>query len=231
MHEDLARLAVIDQLDRSTDKTKRRRASARQAIADTRTAIEGATRAVAAAQELFDTNRSEERALHRRLEAARGHRGNALRLLETGQGDPEGAQRQLDKSSALIDELETEMLEVLEAQDGLSTSLEAAKSAQAAKEAHLAELEAAQPAIEEEVTLALASDAEARAPVWSALDADLQQRYQDFRAKRMWAVSRIRDNACNACNKVVRQQHIADLKRGLIAPCMGCRRWLVLPDG
>jgi predicted nucleic acid-binding Zn-ribbon protein len=230
VHEDLERLATVDRLDRSIDKARRAIAGGRRAIEEGKGRLQQATDSQQAAQQAVDDTRAEERALHRRLEAARGHRANALRLLETGQGDPEGAQRQLDKSSALIDELETEMLELMERQDAQQAALAAATEVRAAEQSKVDELVEAQPALEAEQRASIAADQEEREPVWAQLPADLQQRYDDFRAKRMWAVSRLRDGACHACNTVVRQQHVADLKRGILKPCMGCHRFLVVPD-
>lgn len=230
MHEDLERIVAIDRLDRSSDQARRARAAAHQSQADAVAALAAAGDALAAAEAALEANRGAERALSRRLTDARQAQSRALRVLETGVGDPEAAQRQHDRSGALIDELETDMLEILEQQDTLVGARDAASQHQAATRQALAEAEAAVPPAEAAAEAVLTADASARAPLWSALPAELQQRYDDQRAKRRWAVARIREKACNACNTVVQQQHVADLKRGLIRPCMGCGRFIVPSD-
>ena len=231
MHEDLERLAVVDELDRRSHTTRRRRDKARDAVAEAARAITDAEASKASAASSLAENKTTERALQRRLDEGRRHQGNALRLLETGQGDPEGAQRQLDKSTALIDELETELLEVLEVQDTRQAALSAASATLEHATAKHAELAGALPAIEAEAEAALSADAEARQPVFAQLPGEVQTRYDSFRAKGRWAVATIDKGACNACYQVVQQQHISDIRRGIVKPCMGCHRWLVLDDG
>jgi len=230
VHEDLERLATIDTLDRSSHATRRRRDKARRDVTEASEAVTAAEAALARAEQALSENKTVERGLQRRLDEGRRHRGNALRLLETGQGDPAGAQRQLEKSTALIDELETELLEVLEVQDERSAAVEAATEALRAARARHGELSQALPGIEADAEAALAADAAARAPVYDELPSDVQSRYDSFRAKNKWAVARVVRDACNACYKVVQQQHVSDLKRGIIKPCMGCHRWLVVEE-
>lgn len=230
MHEDLERIVAIDRLDRSSDQIRRTRNAARQRLNDARTALEAAKTALTEAEATLEANRVEERALSRRLSDARQAQQRALRVLETGVGDPEAAQRQHDRSGALIDELETGMLEVLETQDTLIEARDLATRTRDAQITAVAEAESALPPAESEAEAALAADAAARAPLYDGLPTELQQRYDDQRAKRRWAVARIREKACNACNTVVQQQHVADLKRGLIRPCMGCGRFIVPSD-
>jgi len=61
------------------------------------------------------------------------------------------------------------------------------------------------------------------------LPADLRQRYDMLRAgKKKVAVARLVDGSCQGCQMTVPVQQVADLKRGLIEPCRGCGRFLLL---
>ena len=68
-------------------------------------------------EQSLSEERAAERSTHRDLEQVRTYRSRAQRALEQGLGDPEAAQRQLDQTSAQIDDLETALLERLEAQE------------------------------------------------------------------------------------------------------------------
>lgn len=230
MHEDLERLAAIDALDRSSHASRRRRDAARSALAEAESALAAAVTTHEQATAALEGTKQSERVLQRRLDEGRRHQGNALRLLETGQGDPAGAQRQLEKSTALIDELETEMLEVMEVEDAQQQACDAAKQAITDATSVRDERADALPGIESTSADELARDAAARSPLLDELPSDLRARYESFRAKGRWAVARLERGACNACYKVVQQQHITDIRRGLLKPCMGCHRWLVVDE-
>ena len=231
MHEDLMCLQGMDAHDRAATKARRQA----QALRDDRgarvAAVGACEEALTRLEQSLSEERAAERSTHRDLEQVRTYRSRAQRALEQGLGDPEAAQRQLDQTSAQIDDLETALLERLEAQDALEVQKQAAKEALRAAHASLQELMATYAdtlaSHEQEADL----QAGKLQDLASGLPSDLRVRYDGHRAKGRWAVASIREGACNACNQVVRQQHISDLRRGLLKRCLGCHRFLVLADG
>ncbi len=231
MHDELVRLRDMDTRDRAAERARREAEKLRQARRDAEGVIDAARAEVARIEAEKAALKKAEHATQRDLEQARTYRSRAERALQQGLGDADAAQRQLESTTEQIDELETHMLEHMEAADALSEELGAAEIAvEKAVEAHgtLMETWESELATQEQ----LAADETARLEELRAgLPSDLRDRYDGHRAKKRWAVAIIREGACNACNKVVRQQHISDLRRGLLKPCLGCHRYLVLAEG
>jgi len=231
MHDDLVQLRDMDTHDRAADRARREAEKLRQARRDAEGVIDAARAEVARIEGEQAALKKAEHATQRGLEQARTYRSRAERALQQGLGDADAAQRQLESTSDQIDELETQMLEHMEAADSLAAARAAAEVAvEKAVEAHatLMKTWASELATQEQ----RAADESARLQELAAgVPADLRDRYESHRAKRRWAVAVIREGACNACNKVVRQQHISDLRRGLLKPCLGCNRFLVLAEG
>jgi predicted nucleic acid-binding Zn-ribbon protein len=229
MHEDLVRLDRVDTLDRERWRRESEIHKQQSALADAEALVASRRAALAEREAERDANRKEERAIHRRLEEYRQRRASGVRMLEQGRGDPEAAQRQIERCDELIDEAETEMLERLEAADGLD---EAVQAAQGGVDEASEQLAALQQTVPERVTALQAeirSIAGDREGVFASLPGDIQSRYASFRGKRKWAVARVKGDSCDACRMKVAPQIIADLRRGLVVQCRGCKRWLVEP--
>jgi predicted nucleic acid-binding Zn-ribbon protein len=228
MHADLERLASLNDLDQELDRVLRELADARALVQRADDAIADATRTRDAAQAEVDVARNEERTLQRKLEEYKTRQQGAIRILETGAGDPTLAERQLSQCAAILDQTETEMLELMERQDRLKAQLTATeraldKTGIARKEAeHLAPGRIAKldrQRVELEAKRAQLSD---------GLPIDLRKRYDTLRGgKKKYAVARLDKDVCRGCQMVVGSQQIADIRRGLMEPCRGCGRWVV----
>lgn len=227
MHPDLERLSRIDAIDRERRRLSARVEAETTAHREATEAVERAERALRDLQQQRQAGVDEERELSRKLHRYRDRRTSALRVLESGQGDPDAAQRQLDQCDAIIDETETAVLELLERQDALSGSLEAAEAALSATRDHLEALANALPATLEGLRAELAEREDERQRELAALDASTADRYERLVARRGTAVARVEGGACSACRRVIQAQHLADLRRGLIQPCHSCNRWLI----
>jgi uncharacterized protein len=171
-----------------------------------------------------------ERTLARDIAQYTRSRKSALNVLEGGGGDPEAAQRQLSRCDGMIDEAETETLELMEQRDGLEVDRDAAltilaartrdrEAEQARGEARCVELDVEESRLSERRTTAILG-----------LDKDAHRRYHDLMRRKGTAVAKIEKETCTACNTKMPGQQIADIRRGLIAPCRQCARWLVLDD-
>ncbi len=229
MHEDLARLERLDTLDRDIASRKTEIAKLAQHLADAEAGATAAASAHEAAAAAVTENDKAQKANNRRTREYEQRRDSAIRILEMGSGDPDAAQRQQESCEALIDDAETEMLELMEQADLMKAALSAAETAkrdaEATLEAAREEVPVKTAALEAEI-----ADLEAkRPPVLAELPADIRSRYEAWRARNKWAVARIERNACKACRIEIRSQHLTDLRKGRMEPCRGCHRWLV-PD-
>lgn len=229
MHPDLARVGRLSEFDAELERLGKELINARSAVADTERVEREAMAARDRVQADLLSATAEERALHRQLDDYRAKQQSATRILETGAGSPDAAQRQLVQCSAILDDLETKLLEMFERQDGLRASL-------AAAETELAKAGSERSRVANETPGVLARlEAEERAAlpkrtaVANELSPEVRQRYDMLRAgKKKVAVARLVDGSCTGCQMTVPAQHISDLRRGLMEPCRGCGRFLLL---
>ena len=227
MHEDLERLDRIDRLDRGRAKRQAEVVKAQDNWERARAELAQKETARAACATAVEDNRAAQKALQRKIGEFVKRRTSAERLLASGQGDPEAAERQVDRCTALIDDVETEMLELLEAQDALQAALDAAEAEREGAAQHLAGLDDTVPEQVRTLEAEAARLATEQDALMAELPSDLASRYQAWRARKKWAVARVVRNACDACRMEVQPQHRSDLRRGRIAPCRGCHRWLI----
>lgn len=229
MNDEQVALERLDALDRDIARIEGEIAAAAKRLADADAALTAATAAHVEARGRLDASRTDERANQRRIDEFRASRASATRILETGAGNADAAQRQLDRCDALIDEAETAMLELLERQDAIQAEVTRAEAALArateVRTAAAAEVPVKRAALDAE----LAERTGQRAPAFEALPAELRNRYADFRARNRWAVAKVRDNACEACAMAVQPQMVVDLRRDRLVTCHGCHRWLSIP--
>jgi len=230
MHDDLVRLRQMDTHDRNAARASKAARALRDDRRGREKALADAEAHLAQVEEDAQSLRKTELTAHRDLERARTYQTRARRALEEGLGDAEAAQRQLEQTTVQIDDLETQLLEHMESGDAMTEKRASAATAIDSAKAHLAEL---LERFDGELAAHLAEEAQQAAEVRSIaplLPPELKGRYEDLRAKRQWAVAIVREGACNACNKVITQQHISDIRRGLLKACMGCHRFLVIPE-
>ncbi len=231
MHEDLERLDRLDRLDRDRFRQDLKIKELRSEHEALRATLGEQEAVLGARQGAVDENATGQRGLQRKLSDYRNSRASAVRLLETGQGDAEAAQRQIDRCEALIDETETELLELLEQADALEALVSEASAAVAASRERLAQLDGSVPEEIAKLQASMASLTEQRRALIDTLPRELVSRYEHWRARGKWAVSRIVGKTCDACRMEVQPQHRSDLRRGRIAPCRGCHRYLIPDEG
>ena len=228
MHPDLDRLKEADAADRSLAASDRALRDARSRLQQATTAATHADAQRASASTALTALIQRERALQVELDGHRASQRAALRVLETGVGNPDAAERQRVGTLALIDETETRLLEVMEALDAARAHDTAA--AAGASQAHQAQAQA-------DAALGVAqAQAAADRPGWiaardaalGAVDRELSARYLLLVQRKGTAVATIHQLACSACHVAVIQQDVTDLQRGLMAACRGCGRWLVV---
>lgn len=229
MHPDLERVARLAELDAELDRVVAELKEVRGRLARAEAAERDVARERDAAQAALDEARRDERAIQRKLEEYRGQMRAATRMLETGAGNADAAERQLAQCRAIIDATETEYLELMEKLDGLVAALDGVERRVAQAGTTRADAERDAPPAADVLAAREADLRRRREALFAELPADMRGRYTDLReGKRKTAVSAVEDGTCKACRMTIAAQLLADLRRGLIHPCRGCGRWLVV---
>jgi predicted nucleic acid-binding Zn-ribbon protein len=198
-------------LDASLSRAHRAESAAAAKIAEIEAALTG--------------NEAAQRALEADIRGHAERRRSATRALEAALGDPDVAERQIAAARAAVAEIEDRQIELLEAGESLTGQRDAARRALA--DARLDRDRRVAAATDQRADLdvrrkaATAAGSAAR----GLLPRDLLGRYDMLRSKG-FAVARIVDHACGACQGHVQAQHVAELRKGRLDPCRGCGRFL-----
>lgn len=226
MHPDLEQIATAYAADRQIATLRRKRTTAEATLADGKKAAADAQKARDAAQAELRRLGSEEQSLAAKTTEYQARKAGAQRVLDTG-GNLDVAQRQLDQVNAILDDVETQGILNLEAQDAARVAVALADKALAERRKVEADVVERIPkeiaAIDAEISRHEAERVAALAP----LDHNTRERYMLLLAKKGSAASEVKGGVCAACSMAVQPQHLADVKRGMIVPCRGCSRWLI----
>lgn len=228
---DTEALDTLDRVDRERARFRLDAERLESELRDTATALAARRAEEDAARAGFEALRTEERATERRIDELRDKKRSATRILETGAGDPAAAQRQIDRCDALVDEVETELLGLLDRLDAAKRSFDEATARRVRAEQVAGTVGVEMPPRIQDLRAretAAQADVDARL---SGLATELRNRYLGLREKGRWPVARVKDGKCDACSMTTPPQTVVDLKRGRLLECHGCRRWLLLPPG
>ena len=158
-------------------------------------------------------------------------RDRANKALESGMGNAEAAQRQIDTCSERIDELETEILEAMEVREEDESALAAAKTAVEEAITALAEIEAQHRPILEAIAAEIADVDAQRATHIATLPAYERRTYEELTKRKGYALSAIVDRTCSACQNTIPYALQNDLRQGRLITCETCHRWLFFREG
>lgn len=208
---------VFDDLDSKIRHAERKLSRLDAAARDALTALEALDAQIAA-------SRAEEAQLLKRLKAYESQRDAALRAQAAGMGG-DAVDRQLTNTASLIDEVETALLELLDARDALLAQRDDARrnqddAASAAASAHV------------EHDARLAADRKARDAQRRRILDRVQVIHRDHReldparASRR-QTSRLAGNTCSQCHRVIPLNFIADIEDDIPVRCEGCGRFVV----
>lgn len=221
--ETLTRLADIDD---ELLKLSRQRDRILQRMPDATEVRDAAARARQEAWDAVQESKTAERDTDKRLHAFMHRKANANRALELGTSDAAAAIRQLEQCIQAIDELETELLELMEQTEALEEILSTAEASLAREEEHLLEVAAS---VDADLPPVEARQEELRAQKEvekKDLIRDTRTRYELFSARKM-AFARINGGACSRCHTHLGPQREQDVRRGRVLNCPRCHRWIV----
>lgn len=224
----LAALADVDDVIRDAD---RKRKAARASVPAAQKARDNAEQAVSEAEQTLADHTDTERANQRKLNEYETFLERANRALATGAGDPEAAERQRVSCIGIIDDLETDQLELMDGRETLETAL-AARRAElvVAEEAVVAATAACAPEVKVQTARLMAAKGDAIHLRTKLHKAELV-RYDALMARNRRPVSTlIKKDICKACNRVQFPRAMQELKSGRLIQCAGCGRWLHAPE-
>ncbi|MFK7931338.1 MAG: hypothetical protein AB8H79_24360 [Myxococcota bacterium] len=213
--------AVLDDLDKKLAKQRARVPHADDAIDACHKTLMRSIAAYKAAKEV-------ERATAREVEQYEKRRSQAQRALDSGMGNAEAADRQVQQCTSIIDELETRQLDEMETSEALDQAVKAAELALEAAEASRAEHAKLSPPIIEDLLARRAVAQAERDAIFPLLHAEVANRYTVLRRTKTFSVSAIPYNTCIPCRRTVAMAEAADVRRGLLRACRACGRYLVL---
>ena len=176
------------------------------------------------------TLKGEEQRLQQEIETYERRRSTAHRVLETGNGDPDAAERQLKQCADIIGELESELLMNLDSHEqtdgdivhhtvALTTLGQSTVDTLSTLTETIAQCE---QTIHEKKT--------SRTHIASQLESFLLKRYEQLRQSKGTAVARVVDECCRSCRLAIPMQDQSDLRRGREIACKKCGRWLFLAE-
>ncbi len=188
-----------------------------------------AAEALEAARVALDGVRTEERRVMRKLDSYRKRVSTTRTMIDTGKApDYRLAEQQLRSCILIVDDLETEALELMEQRD------DAEQVAEAAQQAFDAAEDASTRAVVRERDRIPAIDREledldlARPALQEALTHEHRGPFRTLRARNRSAVATLRDGACSVCNYASPSQVVNEIEgHTRVHTCRNCGRFLL----
>jgi predicted nucleic acid-binding Zn-ribbon protein len=233
LHPELVAISNLWQADVRVDSL---RAEHERLVATVNSTIQAQKDAIAArdaARAALDATKTEERHNSRELDSYAQKRDATKKMLDDGSApNYEMAERQLANCIALVDELETKGLDLLDRLDARTAELAAAEKArvdaESAEKAARQALGARDAALRVELTEAL----RLREVVWKELPFDYQTPYSEIRRRKRVALVNVVEGNCVVCHMRVAPQKLNEvmLKRA-VHTCVGCGGYLLPGPG
>ncbi|MED5371947.1 MAG: C4-type zinc ribbon domain-containing protein [Myxococcota bacterium] len=227
MHEDSLKLEALWRKDLARDALLEESRGLKARIADRAEAAVKAEQVLSEATARLAELKTQEKEVHRQAETYEKQRDRAQRSIDQGIGDYEAATAQFQKCSQILDDLETQELELMEALDEATEALERATQTQALVSSQHQGAQRAYddryPSLKAEFDAATAERDAAREGIWR----DLLQRYDNLRKKRRPAIVPVNGDACGGCNMQVNATDLSDHRRAVeVMFCRHCGRIL-----
>jgi predicted nucleic acid-binding Zn-ribbon protein len=229
VHPDLVAISNLWQVDHQNDQLREeheRLAGATRAAAATLKAAEASTAAaVGEVERVRGATRSNDRELADYVDK----RDRTRKMIDTGTAPDYGAaERQLAQVLEIVDRLETNALELLEATENAAATLAEAKRDEEKATAALAEARAALAARDAPIRAELTELIARRPPLLAEVPAELRSTYAQLRQRKRPALVNTADNTCRTCQTRIPTQRVVETTFArAIHNCPGCGAWLL----
>lgn len=227
MHVDLCGIRDLLAVDREQDALKAEAKALAAGLNQARTLHGDAESALEAAKQTRADATKEERRLNRKLEDYTGKRDRTKQLIDSG-GAPDfaTATKQLNQLIEIVDQLEYDLLEQMEARE-LAERGEARAERLLAEAADAVEVaRTAQRARRPEIESRFGELRAARPGRWAELRHDEQVQYTGLRKKGLPVLVDVVDGACAHCHVEPPPQTVVEiLRERRVHNCRNCHCW------
>ena len=229
MHPDLALISDVWGHDRQLDQ---HRAEIERLAADLARADREVTsldQRLNEARPRLAAMRDQERVKNRELEQYQEQRDRTRRLIDTGATPNYAAsEKQLQQTNAIIDRLETELLDLMDQREGAERALRLLERDHAAATQAKTAAAEAKAAREPELRAGIAALLPKREAAWREVPTDFRSPYEELRRKRRPALVNIEEGVCQGCQMRITPQWSIDVRMGrAVHQCPGCQGFLL----
>ncbi|MCX8073173.1 MAG: C4-type zinc ribbon domain-containing protein [Candidatus Binatia bacterium] len=226
----LAQLAALQNLDQQLREKMEQLEGLRARLSDWRTRIEARRESAAALQKQFQELDGRRRDLERRLaEEDAKMRDRRMRLQRVrNEKEAQALHREIELGKQANQQLESDLLQLLEALETLQKELKAAEEDQQALENEFREDSTRHEVEIQQLAQEIERIRAERAQLAMAIDASLLRRYEQiFQRREGLAVVEIQEPICKGCHMNLSPQFFIELQRGdEIRLCPNCHRIL-----
>ena len=225
-HPLIEELVSLAKTDLAILNLQRELIAEKQALQAAKGLLQQEKEALLQANQRIEELQKRDRALQRKLETYNRQQASANRILEQGLGNPIAAEKQFKQCASIIDDIETELLEVMDCHDQAITQREHREQQVSHADSGYTTLATNSPETRTALTNQKNELSVSRKHAVSQLDRDILNRYEQLRRAKGTAVASIRTDCCRACQMSIPMQDLSDVRRGLIVHCRRCGRWL-----
>lgn len=229
MHPELVAIANVWQRDHTIDTLKAEHEGLSAAVQQAIRAKAEAEAALAAATAAFAATKDEERANTRSLDEYVQKRNASRKMIDEGTApDYAAVTRQWERCVAIVDDLETKGLELLDQLDAADRTIRNARHTLAEADTKLVAARAALAARDAPIRSELTATLGARAEAWAALPAFYRSPYDDLRRRKRRVLTNTQDGLCVQCHMRIPPQRIVEVHSlKAVHTCPGCQAYLL----
>jgi len=228
VHADLVAISNLYAADRAIDTLRGEHESLSSAVRAARDAVASAEASVKLNEGAVATVVAAQRATDRELEDYIDKKKRAQKLIDTGAGDYAAAERQVAQCAAIIDQLETRSLELMDQRDGAESVLVSSRRELAGRQAELEAARGKLAARDAPIRAELAAAFEHQRAVSPQLPASYRLHYDDLRRRKRIVLINVDDGCCSACAMRIPPQKFVEVQKfRAVHTCVGCGGYIL----
>ncbi len=228
MHADLVAISNLYAADRAIDALRGEHEALSSAVRLAREAAAGGEATVKSGESAVATVTATQRTTDRELEDYVDKKKRAQTLIDTGAGDYASAERQVAQCAAIIDQLETRSLELMETRDAAEKVLASSRRELVARQADLELARAKLSARDAPIRSELAAALEHQRAVSPELPPAYRQHYDDLRRRKRAVLVNVDDGCCSVCAmRIPPQKFVETQKDRAVHVCVGCGGYIL----
>ncbi len=227
MNDDLIEIHALLRVEQELEALKAEAGDLAAAVKKRRDRVAQREAERSAAEAELVTAREAERALSRQVDDYTRKRDKTRQLIDSGTApDYHAAERQLVGCQEVLDRLEGELLEAMDAREIIEARIEAAREGAGIEQARVRDALTRQSTRRPGVEARWKELAPERKAKRAAMPRDLLRRYDDLRGRQRPVLVTVTDGSCEHCHMRVPPHVIQNFDRGRLVTCSGCGCWV-----